>query len=324
MGLFSHKKKLGELPLEQTRFSSADIFALLDGTDTGQLACPLDEIPYSEEEGIPLARFKKRLVDTFSGTGFIDNAGKPCEELERILYPLAKPGIMLSDGEGPSQDSSRRAWTVVIYDGMASAIVRAPGRNKGFFLRSLGEPSQWDAAFCELAGLNSSFSYSEFDLTALCPLPQFQALTQAMTEADEPAIAREAVVLGCDSTPFVKLARKQRETGEVGMQMTAVDYSGCTFAQRDGVTIPIAVQGNYRMRSMFLVPRQGAAFGPCLAPKPDDPEQLDDNGTNLSAERMIGRFDFIGSGSVLERLTTLDWYPEQFGEQRLIQKGARQ
>ena len=322
MGLFSRKQKLGELPIEQTRFSGSDIFALLDGADTGQLACPLDELPYSEEEGIPLSRFKKHLIDTFSETGFVDKAGKPCEELERILYPLAKPGVLLSDGEGPSPNAGKRNWTITIFDGIASAIVRAPGRNKGYFLKSLGDSSQWDQKFKELARIEGVFTYNEHDMTVLCNMSQFQALTQAMNKADESSIAREAVLIGCDSTPLVKLARRQSRHADAGFQMTAIDYSSCAFAEHGGVTIPIAVQGNYRMRTIFLLPKQGVAFGPCLAPKPDDPEQLNDAGTDLSPERMIGRFDFIGSGEVLNRIAQLDWYPDHFGEQTSDGKGV--
>lgn len=320
MGLFSFKTLTGNLPLEQMRFDETDIFALLGGTDTGLLACPLYATPQVPEGGDLLAKCKQRLAHRYEQSGYVDADGNPCEELAQIIYPLNKPGQLLADGDldngflrtAPDGGDDRR-WAVVVYEGCASAVVRAPGFRGGFYLRSLGDRDQWEERFLELSGFGKTFEYATVDSETLLPGEVYGKTLDAFGAKGEAIIRDIAKKYDADPNALLSAAGIMQTASyqlAPGRPMTAVDYRGCTFGQ-----VAAAGDRNVPTKHMMLKEKNGFATEMRVMPAKGDPNLHDDANNEVLAERSIGGFNLIGKGSLFDRLIETGWYPDHFGEQ---------
>ena len=317
MGFLNKRAEDKRLELAKTRFSSTDLFALLGGLDQGMLACPLQTTPYDEEAGYPLKAWRRRLVGRFEPLGIVDAAGNPCDELAWALEPLKTPGIVITDGnklaDPDDPDASTRSFTVVRSGGRASAIVRAGGFRGGWLVMPFGTEDTWDEAFRDLLGLKKPFAPARRDCAALCSPDLLLRTNEAFMSGSPDLAAACASAVGVDADVLTDAAAAFAGPGRPHrVHLCTIDYTGCTFMNLKGCTVPLPEDKPYGIRQTTLVPSCGMAYSVITAPKPGDgPELMED--AAKQTERMFGRYDFVTSTSLFDRLCEVGSYPDRFG-----------
>lgn len=299
------------------RFSSTDLFALLGGLDQGMLACPLQTTPYDEEAGYPLKAWRRRLIDRFEPLGIVDAAGNPCDELAWALEPLKTPGIVITDGnklaDPDDPDASARSFAVVRSGGRASAIVRAGGFRGGWLVMPFGTEDTWDEAFRDLLGFKKPFAPARRDCAALCSPDLLLRTNEAFMSGSPDLAAACASAVGVDAAVLTDAAAAfAGPKPPHRAHLCTIDYTGCTFVNLKGCTVPLPEDKPYGIRQTTLVPSCGMAYSVITAPKPGDgPELMED--AAKQTERMFGRYDFVASTSLFGRLCEVGSYPDRFG-----------
>ncbi len=317
MGFLGKRAEDKRLELARMRFSSTDLFALLGGLDQGMLACPLQTTPYDEEAGYPLKAWRRRLIDRFEPLGIVDAAGNPCDELAWALEPLKTPGIVITDGnklaDPDDPDASARSFAVVRSGGRASAIVRAGGFRGGWLVMPFGTEDTWDEAFRDLLGFKKPFAPARRDCAALCSPDLLLRTNEAFMSGSPDLAAACASAVGVDAAVLTDAAAAfAGPKPPHRAHLCTIDYTGCTFVNLKGCTVPLPEDKPYGIRQTTLVPSCGMAYSVITAPKPGDgPELMED--AAKQTERMFGRYDFVASTSLFGRLCEVGSYPDRFG-----------
>ena len=147
---FARKKtSLAELPLEEVRFSSENLFWLLGGNDACMVACgPMRlRLDIVERDRPDLGPWKRNLINRYSDAGWVDAEGNPCLELARAIDALGQMGVAISY----EQNIRNRKAGVVLGERGAVGVVRASGVRGGWYLRPFPEDrSLWPARFREI------------------------------------------------------------------------------------------------------------------------------------------------------------------------------
>jgi hypothetical protein len=146
--LFRRKRiDLAELPLEEVRFSTEDLFVLLNGFD----GCAVVVNPYKirldlvERKKPERNEWRRAVAERYSSSGWVDAEANPNPELARALAALGQMGVSIADSITP-QD---RTMGVTMGAAGACGVVQAPGG--GWYLRPFPDDrSRWPAKFREL------------------------------------------------------------------------------------------------------------------------------------------------------------------------------
>lgn len=302
------------LPLEKTRFTSEDLFVLLQGTDAARFACTDKTLDFAAiDRGVGPERWHRNLVARFANAGLVDGAGTPTDELAAALYPLAKPGVVLADAARTAAGPDERTVAVCCYEGHATAILRAPGERGGWYLLPFGERESWDARFFEAFGI-TDFSYSPFDQHVTYTDDREHTYADALLENNGELLRAWAARHGIDPAPLLDVAAAFAagpKTAPHPHEIVVEDFTGCHFTEVDGYTVAVPqAGGTYRMKHAQFLPAVGFAFASVRSPRPGDPADWwrRPNADDVPFE--FGCFDFIHEGSAFECLSRVPAYPD--------------
>ena len=110
--LFGRKKKvdLASLSLEELRFSTEDLFVLLNGFDgcavvVNPLKLRLDLVEEKKPERGP---WRRAVVDRLAPSGWVDEEANPNPELARALRALGQMGVGIADRPPWASDVTKR------------------------------------------------------------------------------------------------------------------------------------------------------------------------------------------------------------------------
>lgn len=312
-GYMATQIKPNGVDLAKVRFTSSDIFALLNGMDAGLLACPCEAVPYSNELGFPLEDYKQALIHRYEQLGIVDSSGTPCDLLARALYPLNKPGVVVTNGKVMDPEdpyAKRRTFSVVVYEGCASAIVRAGGFRGGWLVVPFGPESQWEETFSHLLNLRKPFCPARFNAAAMCEVGRLKQANNAITSGEKDFARACANAIGIPADLFGDAADAfSSHRAPVTKRLSVVDYRDSAFQTIAGCTVTVPEQEDYRAREAFMVPDCGMVYSITVTGEPDDSGDPERAGKH----KAYGRFDFISDGRLLNRLCQVDEYPDRFG-----------
>lgn len=303
------KTSLAELPLEEVRFSSEDLFCLLGGNDACMVACGpgnlrLDRV---ERDRPDLGPWRRNLVNRYAAAGWVDAEGNPCPELARVIGALGQVGLAISYGRGVFDCK----MGVVLGDEGAAGVVRAPGRDGGWYLRPFPEDrSMWPARFREVFPASEfPFGPAQREYHAMLVEPRGEDVVRGFRQGDEPYLRAYALRNGVDPDLLAAMGDAIRE--DPGRPAFAVfDYRGCEPDLSMGWRYFGEAVGHVRVRGVTLLPELGAVFSDCHAWRPGMPENWLSDIDRYRKESLFYSFDFYRSGDLLEALSHAPAHPE--------------
>ncbi len=173
------------------------------------------------------------------------------------------------------------------------------------------------AAACASAvgvdGFKKPFAPARRDCAALCSPDLLLRTNEAFMSGSPDLAAACASAVGVDAAVLTDAAAAfAGPKPPHRAHLCTIDYTGCTFVNLKGCTVPLPEDKPYGIRQTTLVPSCGMAYSVITAPKPGDgPELMED--AAKQTERMFGRYDFVASTSLFGRLCEVGSYPDRFG-----------
>lgn len=308
--LFARKKtSLAELPLEEVRFSSEDLFCLLGGNDTCMVACgpAMLRLDHVTRDRPDKDVWRRNLVNRYSPAGWVDDEGNPCPELARVIGALAQMGVAISY----DKDYANRKLGVVIGERGAAGIVKAPGFGGGWYLRPFPEDrAEWGARFREIFSPEKfPFDPAAREYHAAFAEPEEENVFQAFVEGDEPYVRAYALRHGLDPDALSDMGgaiyRSSNRT-----RLFVADYTGCEPDLSMGWRYVAESVGPCRFRRVMLLPEIGAVLSDCNAWHPGMPENWLADVKRYREASGFYSFDFYESGDLFEALSSVPTYPE--------------
>lgn len=307
---FRKKVDLAELPLEQVRFSSEDLFCLLGGLDTCMTACDPSVFTHDLIDATHPERdeWRRNLVNRYQAAGWVDAEGNPNDELARALAPLAAMGLAIADS---TSGLSKRVG-ITISEAGATAVVHARGIGKGWFLRPFpADRSQWPAFFRGLfSPKDCPFGKARLDYHFAWAEPEDEDLAGICSRGDEPGARAYAARHGLDAAATVELARAIGEGCE-RWEPFVIDLTGCEPETSAGWRNPNKASGPARFRRALVLPPVGAVFSDCNAWNPRVSSNWLENAASNRDATAFYSVDFHASGDLFEALCYAPAYPGQ-------------
>ncbi|MGI6216406.1 MAG: hypothetical protein ACOYIK_02220 [Coriobacteriales bacterium] len=310
------EKDLTDMPLEKIRFESEDLFVLLNGMDLGQFAVPPAALATIVDKPELLKKWRKQMIRHLKPFGLVDSEGVPSPKLERALYPLNKPGILLTDGvkvapEEVWSENDHRTYEICISDGHATAIGRASGYKAGWAMVSFVEDEErWEPMFGLLSGFATAWKYSVYEQAFSMDDAEGLKLMHAVEGNDPAFVDKTAKELGIDPEPLLDVTSK---IGEAGFEETRMDnyctydFSESEFKEYEGFgtcepsdPAPEKFTRVYPAYGFMISTERSLAPGM----KPGDMRTPEGK-----AKSQFKHFDFMRSGRVLDRMITIDPNP---------------
>ena len=309
--LFSKKKvKLEELPLEQVRFSSEDLFCLLGGNDACMVACgPMQlRLDIVERDRPDKDVWRRNLVNRYAPSGWVDAEGNPCPELARVIDALGQMGVAISY----EQNIRKREIGVVAGEKGAAGVVKVPGFGGGWYLRPFPDDrSQWAARFREvLPASKLPFEPASREYHATVVEPEEENVAQAFAGGDEPYARAYALRHGLDPDALAEMARALGKDFD-RPRIFVSDLTNCEPDLSMGWRYVGEARGHVRCRRVMLVPEIGAIFSNCSAWSPSVSESwLSENISSIRDKTDFYSFDFYRSGDLFEALSHAPAHPD--------------
>ncbi|WEV46266.1 hypothetical protein OZX62_07415 [Bifidobacterium sp. ESL0690] len=157
--------------LSEVLFTSEQLYTLIDGPDYNRFVIPQALVPvgYMGDDAV-MEEMRSKLISAFSSVGIVDEGGRPCPALAKLVEPIRECRLDLSNGFLPSDErEDMRTWSICFGTRYAtvSTISTEPYR-VGYCLRSLGKPKDWEREFATLTGLDRLFHYSPQPFAFVC------------------------------------------------------------------------------------------------------------------------------------------------------------
>ncbi|WEV47348.1 hypothetical protein OZX62_03490 [Bifidobacterium sp. ESL0690] len=321
-------------------FTSEHLATLIGGADYARCAVPVDQVPlgYVGEQDT-LDEMREDLVASYEGLGLVDRDGNPCPALAHVLDPIRDCRFDVADGFIPdvapmiekglalhnneslilddvddddSDDSQPDERTFCVCFGRRSAtmICRTFSADRpGYALLDLGGPENWEESFMKATHLARLWRYSKkpngFSVDASA---QEDELVSHMLDGDiHAAKSCEAVhpeFRGRLSELADGLMNPDRFGYKYGIKK--IRYESGTMVSHDYRRTWLGGDSQERDRrfgpepytASIIVPKLGVVYSSTFMPPDDAHSVWLRNGCCISS-----RFEFVGSGSVLERLT---------------------
>ena len=147
--------------IEDQRFSSEDLFALLGGFDAEMFVCPGTMTgPADRRRAKKYAKWRRNTIGRYERLGLVDTEGAPCDGLARVLEPLAHPHKTVSNASNPKlwdDEVERRGACVYLREDATGAVaMRAAGFAGGFYLMPLETQADVQSAILGMYHLNGA------------------------------------------------------------------------------------------------------------------------------------------------------------------------
>ena len=310
--LFGRKKKvdLASLTLEELRFSTEDLFVLLNGFDgcavvVNPLKLRLDLVEEKKPERGP---WRRAVVDRLAPSGWVDEEGNPNPELERVLKALGQMGVGISDSIAPQ----KRTMGVTLGAEGACGVVPAPGG--GWQLRPFPEDrSLWSAKFREIF-VPRRYPFAAAERGGHVSFvdggeEEGIALGRALNQGDEAMLAAIAKRKGVDPEPMVRLSTYMRG-GYRGFKAYVDDTTEVEPSYEMGWRWPDGGRGKLRQRKVIAVSEAGALFSDCNAWHEGISLDLQDPDGEWKRKTAFTSIDFYPSGDLLGALLDIPDYPK--------------
>lgn len=324
-------------------FTAEHLAALIGGADYARFAVPVDQVPlgYVGEQNT-LDEMREDLVASYEGLGLVDRDGNPCPALAHVLdpirdcrfdvadgfipdvAPMIEKGLALYNGESlilgaaddaddnDSDDSQPDERTFCVCFGRRSAtmICRTFAADRpGYALIDLGGPENWKESFMQATHLARLWRYSKkpggFSVDASA---QEDKLVSRMLDGDvhaaESCEAAHPEFRRCLTDLADGLINPDRFGYKYGIKK--IRYESGTLVSHDYRRTWLGGGSQERDKrfgpepytASIVVPKLGAVYSSTSMPPDDANSVWLRNGCRVSS-----RFEFVGSGSVLERLT---------------------
>ncbi|MCI7438038.1 MAG: hypothetical protein MSA61_02285 [Coriobacteriaceae bacterium] len=308
--LFGRRKRmdLARLPLEELRFSTEDLFVLLNGFD----GCAVVVNPFKlrldlvEERKPERNEWRRAVVERYAPSGWVDGEANPNPELARALAALGQMGVSIADGVAP-QD---RTMGVTMGAAGACGVVRAPGG--GWHLRPFPDDrSLWPASFRELfaprrypfrpasEGGHSSFPKKTGEGTVFA---------EALVGGDEAALRALAARKGADPEPLVRLSTYMRKR-YLGFRVRVTDMTEVEPSYELGWRWPGGGSGKLRLRRVTAVSDAGAMLSDCNCWHEGVSLEMQDPDGDWGRKTSFATVDFYPSGDLFSALLDIPDYP---------------
>ena len=296
------------LPLEELRFSTEDLFVLLNGFD----GCAVVVNPFKlrldlvEERKPERNEWRRAVVERYAPSGWVDGEANPNPELARALAALGQMGVSVAD----STKQARRTMGVTMGAAGACGVVRAPGG--GWHLRPFPDDrSLWPASFRELfeprrypfrpaaEGGHVAFPRSSEEGTAF---------GTALVNGDEAALRALASRKGVDPEPMVRLSRCAHG-GYRGFKVCVTDMTEVEPSYEYGWRWPGGGTGKIRTRRVIAVSDAGAMLSDCNCWHEGVSLDMQDPDGETARKTSFSSVDFYPSGDLFSALLDIPDYP---------------
>lgn len=301
--LFKKRNKidLAELPLERLPLSREDLFVLLDGCDSGGIACNVGsmDLARASMEKSWQGPWRESMVGRLHPAGWVDAEGNPNPKLERALAPLRRPGLTITDGRA---GKDRTMGVTMGDDGATGLVQAAPGI---FNLRPFPDDRpQWPQSFRELfderrfpfqaAAREWHERFVEYDTD-----PLFRALNTN----DRRFVRSYCAEHGLDVEPMLELAHAVGSITWRRYEVFVDDRRGCTMGRREyGWNDPDVCRGPVCIRWCIVVPKLGAMYARCHAAHEGIPEDWCNNFRDWEDPTAFVAVDFYEDGDLFHAL----------------------
>jgi hypothetical protein len=306
-------------------FTAQQLYVLLGGPDYGRFAVPPSEVPmgYVGNDAV-LDGMRRDMVASLAPLGLVDDRGEPCGALAYLLDPIRDCRFDVMDGRIPdggdpdagvepdaADAADMRTFCVCFGSGSATMMCHVFAADQpGIALLDLGAPDGWGAAFSHRTRLDTLWRYADEPMMIECDSQKELDLAEATMRGDAlPASDFAAGRQGGERLTALAAGRRRMMKPNLRMGwMVAHDYRRTSLAGPSQLR-DMRVGPEPRMVTQ-IIPEAGAMF--CRYSSPDlDPDKSvwepDDSG------RTRGVFEFVASGSVLERLLGIpesQWKPD--------------
>ena len=315
------KKKidLADVPLSEIKFSDKDLFVLMGGLDLGSLVLNPRRFPWVDvEQGDAVETWRKTVVNRYEQPGHVDSEGKPVGELARLLYPLAKPGLVITGSRAGSLTSTD--IEMAIFEDRATIVRSAPG-SAGFTLEDAGASDAWASAFMRAFGLEGRFTpapepwHVDFLMNSTD-----KGLNSILLEKDVEEARSFAARKGFDAAPVIGIIERLKTSRSlVAVKLTALDMRNAvlepiftpsgtftSFAPADESPVDM------RVKRMTLLPEYGWATSETTAPREGLPADWRDH----PEYKLLSRFfsgDLLATDDLFDFATDVRDCPAELG-----------
>jgi hypothetical protein len=307
--LFRRKRiDLAELPLEEVRFSTEDLFVLLNGYDGCAVVVNiyrlrLDKIAEAKPER---NEWRRAVVERYSSSGWVDAEANPNPELARALAALGQMGVSISD----STKQIRRTMGVTMGASGACGVVQAPGG--GWYLRPFPDDrSRWPAKFRELF-VPRRYPFLPASAPGHVAFPRSSeegtAFGTALVKGDEMTLRALAARKGVDPEPMIRLSRCARG-GYRGFRVCVIDMTEVEPSYELGWRWPGGGRGKIRTRRAIAVSDAGALLSDCNCWHEGVSLEMQDPDGETARRTSFSSVDFYPSGDLFSALLDMPDYP---------------
>jgi hypothetical protein len=307
--LFRRKRiDLAELPLEEVRFSTEDLFVLLNGFD----GCAVVVNPFKirldlvERKKPERNEWRRAVVERYSSSGWVDAEANPNPELARALAALGQMGVSIADSITP-QD---RTMGVTMGAAGACGVVQAPGG--GWYLRPFpGDRSQWPAKFRELF-VPRRYPFLPASAPGHVAFPKEEGeggtFGTALVKGDEATLRALAARKGVDPEPMIRLSTYMRKRYK-GFRVRVTDMTEVEPSYELGWRWPGGGRGKMRQRRVIAVSDAGALLGDCNCWHEGVTLDMQDPDGDWAKKTSFATIDFYPSGDLFSALLDIPDYP---------------
>ncbi|WEV46264.1 hypothetical protein OZX62_07405 [Bifidobacterium sp. ESL0690] len=300
-------------------FTTQQLYVLLGGTDYGRFAVlPSQATMDSVGNDSVLNNMRRDMAASLSPLGLVDDQGEPCRALAYLLDPIRDCRFDVMDGRipgGGDLDDAEAAdmRTFCVCFGRSSATMMChvfAADQPGIALLDLGAPDGWGAAFVHRTHLDTIWQYADEPMRVECDNQRELDSAEAMMRGDSSSASNFASGRK-GGERLIALADGRRRTMKPNLRMgwmVSHDYRRTS-----------GLAGSPQLRDMRIgpepkvvtqiIPEAGAMFCRQTVSGSDLDESVWGSGGN---EGTRGVFEFVASGSVLERLLGIP--QSQWGE----------
>ena len=309
-------------PVSRIRFSTAELFTMLGGSDVANFIWTFDFTGYQRWTGpawIERSRergyepWREETVRRLAPGGYVDRTGRPNNELAELLAPLAEASYAIKDGffttEAPL---THRRFCMFFYDGSLTVLTRLASRKYSFRVRSV-PASEWASDLEFELMLFDGFTSSAHDVSLPVVGVDAGVVCNRLMSNDAAWITSFANAQGYSADILLETGRALQDNPEpFGPKICSCVH----IIHRKPPSPPegrylqhLRIQGDFKCKTCFVFPHVGFAASECYAHRPGYPDDWLSRPDCADASR-FRRIDWIGSRSLLDFMLDVPDYPE--------------